>query len=302
MMYHKIFIWLKAARLPSQSYILLPILLGQMIAYSISNQFSWELFYLLLAFSIFIQFFIIFANDFADQETDSLNKTYTLFSGGSRVLVDGDLKATDLKRATIILMTLCLGIGLVFNLFYHRHFSLFFVISSFLLLWAYSYKPIQLSYRGGGELLQMLGLGFVLPLFSFYIQSDSFQGFPFSLLAVLFPTHLACAIATSLPDQPSDQISSKNSFTVKWGSGIAKTSILILQSIASICLWIYYNSKSSIYFNEFFYFVPLFGILFTVFFFKSQPGNTRLSLFVFFSLFTTMTIEAGLILIYYVLS
>lgn len=299
MMNSRFFVWIKAARLPSQSYILIPILLGQMVAFSIYKYFSWDLFLFLLAFSLFIQFYIIFANDYADFETDRINKTYTMFSGGSRVLVDGELSLSAIKMAIIIAMTLCLVLGFIFTFIFQRHLSLAFVILSFSLLWAYSYKPLQLSYRGGGELLQTLGLGLILPYFGFYIQSNSLIGLPSLLLCILFPTHLACAIATSLPDQPSDKLSAKKTFTVRFGSDFAKATILVLQIISLVLLWSYFQIGFQNLKMEFLVYLPIIGILLSLPFFRSNPGETKLSFFVFFSLLTTMATEIVLILIHY---
>ena len=72
---------------------------------------------------------------------------------------------------------LCLACGLVFTLLYKYFYMIPLVIFALLLLWLYSFKPVRLSYRGGGEILQALGTALVLPLLGFYAQSGSLAPF-----------------------------------------------------------------------------------------------------------------------------
>jgi 1,4-dihydroxy-2-naphthoate octaprenyltransferase len=107
-----------------------------------------------------------------------------------------------------------------------------------LLLWAYSYRPFLLSYRGGGELLQMIGVGGVLPLLGYVAQNGgSLEGFQWMVLAVTLPISLACGITTSLPDRPSDLSSSKKTSAVLLGSKGAQSLALILFA-GSMTAWI----------------------------------------------------------------
>ena len=89
--------WLKAARLPSQSYIFLPPLLGQALALHQGAKFDWKVFALVHLFGLAMQLYIVFANDYADQETDQRNTTFTPFSGGSRVLLMATYSLKPLK-------------------------------------------------------------------------------------------------------------------------------------------------------------------------------------------------------------
>jgi 1,4-dihydroxy-2-naphthoate octaprenyltransferase len=73
-------VWLKASRLPSQSYIFLPLLFGQ--AYYVFQGGKLDLYILLLVhlFGLFNQLYIVYANDYADIEADRLNNTFNIFS------------------------------------------------------------------------------------------------------------------------------------------------------------------------------------------------------------------------------
>jgi 1,4-dihydroxy-2-naphthoate polyprenyltransferase len=99
------------------------------------------------------------------------------------------------------------------------------------LLGAYSYPPLKLSYRGGGELLQMLGVAGVLPLYGYLAQGGALADFPWALTAMLLPTHLACSIATALPDEPSDRDSGKHTLPVRIGGERAAWVIVALNGL-----------------------------------------------------------------------
>jgi 1,4-dihydroxy-2-naphthoate polyprenyltransferase len=283
-----IFNWIQASRLPSQLYIFLPLALGQAIGYQESD---WNVrnFILLTLYGIFIQLFIIYANDYADQETDSLNETYTMFSGGSRVLVDGKIKPNHIRFASYLmaLMSFLLTLILAYQGF---AFSPIFWLLGILLLWMYSYPPIKLSYRGGGEFLQAIGLGIVLPLFGFYIATGTISSYPWEILGILLPTQIACAITTSLPDEISDRISLKKTVSVIYGNIYAKFIILSLQCTALfLCFYLDYGI----------FYLAWFFVSISIIWLDGIPGSKRLNFFIFFQLFATLSIESQLFLKYF---
>jgi 1,4-dihydroxy-2-naphthoate octaprenyltransferase len=227
--------WLQASRLPSQSYIALPLLLGQLVAVRLTGR-SLDVATLLgvQLFGVLDQLFIVYANDWADQETDRRNRTATLFSGGSRVLVEGRLSPRALGAAAlgcaVGLMLLSVGLAVT------RGVPLLVPLAlvALALLWAYSYAPLRLSYRGGGEVLQMVGVSGVLPLYGYLAQGGALGRFPWWLVACLLPTHLACAIATALPDEPSDRESQKLTLPARVGGERAAWVILALNALTLV--------------------------------------------------------------------
>ncbi|MFP2905435.1 prenyltransferase [Pyxidicoccus sp. 3LFB2] len=224
--------WLQASRLPSQSYIALPLLLGQLVAARLMER-PVDVGTLLgvQLFGVLDQLFIVYANDWADQETDRRNQTATLFSGGSRVLVEGRLSARAIGTAALVCAggLLAVSVGLAVT----RGVPLLvpLALGALALLWAYSYPPLRLSYRGGGEFLQMVGVSGILPLYGYLAQGGDLGRFPWWLVACLFPTHLACAIATALPDEPSDRESRKLTLPARVGGERAAWCIVGLNAL-----------------------------------------------------------------------
>lgn len=272
----KVKAWLQASRPASQSYIFFPLLLGQACHYAQTGMVDRNIFLLVHAFGLCIQLYIVYANDYADRATDYLNTTYNLFSGGSRVLVQGILSKSELQKgiAAAVIATILCG-GMLMRIA-PRPFTFLLVVVSLGLLWMYSYKPICLSYRGGGELLQMIGVGIVLPLFGYYAQAGTLLHFPWSFFAFLLPAQLSCALATALPDEPSDRQSGKHTFAVLFGALATKLAIIALTIVSiAACL--------SVFPHE-----PLLcvapsiacSVLMLALVPQSPPGSQRLNLFV----------------------
>jgi len=223
--------WLQASRMPSQIYIFLPLLLGQSMAHA-QGSFSWKIFAICHLYGLFVQLFIVFANDIADVKTDSKNRTHNIFSGGSRVLVDKSLHPKSLALAACVFGLLCVFAGLLIGWSWNNWGPFLLILMGLVLLWAYSFRPFRLSYRGGGEFLQMLGVGCLLPVIGYMAQHGSLSCISWPLMGLMLLLSLSCAMSTSLPDEPSDRMSSKKSSTVIFGNRINQRIILFLNGIA----------------------------------------------------------------------
>lgn len=229
--------WLQASRPASQTYIAFPILLGQILYYRVTGDFTWIGFVLAQLFGVFDQLYIVYANDWADVETDERNGTYNIFSGGSRVIVDGQLSRAAVGRAAVGAAVLAGATGVALLFVHGSAIPLMLMVLGIALLYGYSYPPLRMNYRGGGEALQMIGVGGVLPLVGFSAHSGQLTGFPWAVLAVTLPISLGCAIATSLPDEPSDRASKKRTAGVLLGSTSAQVLAMVLCA-ASLVVWV----------------------------------------------------------------
>ena len=105
--------WIQASRPPSQLYIFLPLLAGQSFCVMEGHVLDWGSFALIHLFGLFIQLFIVYANDVGDRDTDVLNRTHTLFSGGSRVLAEKRISLDSLKQAAVLMAVLTMASALV---------------------------------------------------------------------------------------------------------------------------------------------------------------------------------------------
>ena len=220
--------WVKAARPLAQANIAGPLLLGQAFALAKLGTFSWSVLGLVAAFGVADHLFIVFANDYADREHDTDKRT--LFSGGSGVLQNGDLSPKSLLRAAILMAFTLVVIGSLFITRSPWPFAL--SVAAIAILWAYSYPPLRLSYRGGGEWLQGLGVGGVLPLFGYAAQASEVASFPWSIGAGCVLLAASANVATSLPDLAADRRARKRTLAVKKGIARAAWSCIGLSVIA----------------------------------------------------------------------
>ena len=216
---------LQAARLPSAVNLQLPLLFGQTLAYATYGAVSAPLCLLLALYGLAMQLFIVFLNDWADRQVDALNETPTLFSGGSRVLVERRIEPTTLLRAGLFSGIAVLALGLLLAAAHDRLLAPFLFVSGLFLLWSYSLPPLRLNYRGGGELLQALGVGCILPVAGFYVTGGASSRTPprrkplsiIALIAAYIYLQTTAAIAFTLPDAEADRRTGKRTLAALWG-------------------------------------------------------------------------------------
>lgn len=219
---HTLRAWLRATRPAAAINLLLPLALGQALAHQATGAFSMASCLFLLLYGLAMQLYIVFLNDWADQRADVLNDTPTIFSGGSRVLVEKLLPPRALLYAGLGAALSIIALGLFCIFFFDRPWTLALFAAGLALLWAYSLPPLRLNYRGGGELLQALGVGLVLPTVGFYMQSGHFPATTSSALTALFSAYLylqlCAAIAFALPDEDADRRAGKRTVATLFGT------------------------------------------------------------------------------------
>ncbi|MBT8469096.1 MAG: prenyltransferase [Myxococcales bacterium] len=227
--------WIQASRPLAHINIAVPLILGQAAAWHVTGRFSWWWLAAALLWGALDHWFVVFANDFADQEADSGQRT--LLSGGSGVIPEGKLTARQVERAaqSAALLLLLYSSGLVFL---GRGLTPLYALAALLLMWLYSFKPVRLSYRGGGELLQGIGVGIGLPSLGYYLQTE----IAFAPGWVIGPATLlgVCSnVLTALPDVEDDAKAEKRTWPVRQGMRSARrfASAGIAFAALAIFLW-----------------------------------------------------------------
>jgi len=232
----KVRAWLQASRLSSLSYILLPLVLGEFFAFYSAGRWSQSLFFTSLVYGLLLQLFIVYASDLADSEAEPLNGATTIFANNSRGLSQSILSLNELKYGAYFMLLLLFGVASYLTFATEDIFVLLLALLSPVFLWIYSYRPFSLSSRGGGEILQAIGLASVLPFLGFFLQKGgSFSDF-FYLSLVLFPSQLACTISIAVPDAVSDCMSRKNTFVVTHGPYKSCVVITVLHTLSYLIL------------------------------------------------------------------
>ena len=205
--------WIQASRPLAHVNVAVPLILGQAAAWHITARFSWYWFAAAFLWGVLDHLFVIFSNDFADRKADSVQRT--ILSGGSGVIAEGRLTSRQVKRAAqgavIVLLVYSCLLAVA-----GRGWTPAYGLAAILLLWVYSFPPIRLSYRGGGELLQGIGMGIGLPSLGYYLQTEVL----FAPGWVIWPAALlgVCSnVLTALPDVEVDTRAGKRTWPVRLG-------------------------------------------------------------------------------------
>ena len=230
--------WLQASRPLASANVAIPLVLGQALAFGAHGRFSWSLFGSVQLIGVFIQLFIVFANDFADRDADALNDSPSFMSGGSRVIQEGKLPADSLRQAAWIMLGAQVIAAAYLAIAHQLWWTPVLIGVGALLLWAYSFPPLRLSFRGQGELLQGLGVGVVLPVTGFYAQAGSFEALPILGMAPCFLLGYVGNLLTALPDYPGDKAADKRTYAVRFGQFEARRHALQMLLVAIAFGWL----------------------------------------------------------------
>jgi 1,4-dihydroxy-2-naphthoate octaprenyltransferase/chlorophyll synthase len=101
---------------------------------------------------------------------------------------------------------------------------------------AYSFAPLRLNYRGGGEWLEGLGVGLALPWFQLYLQAGQAWARELWLLPGFVLLALASAVASGLSDEQSDRRGGKRTYVSEYGNPAARALVERLVLGASLLL------------------------------------------------------------------
>lgn len=229
----KLSAWIQAARPLAHANLAIPLLVGEVLGWAVTGGWDLKLVVLTHIAVVLDQLFIVFSNDVADEESDRANKHATPFSGGSRVLVEGKITTQALRRASLIAAVALLGLAAAMAFGMDRPLLFPLWVAGIALMWAYSYAPLRMSYRGHGEVAQGLGLGVVLPVIGFYTVTGSLTSMPWTAVVPLFILGFAGNINTALPDAQPDAATEKRTWPVRFGLGGARKHTLQFLAVAT---------------------------------------------------------------------
>jgi 1,4-dihydroxy-2-naphthoate octaprenyltransferase len=169
----------QATRARTLPVMIVPVLIGSLLAWQQGHAFQWGLFVLTLIGALAAHLGANVVNDVfdfsegADQAAQSIMAEGTTLVTGSNALLSGKLsyRAYQVLAAALFALALLCGILLTF----FRPWALAFGVAGFLLAFFYVAPPLRLAYigRGVGELDILLSFG-ILPLVgSYYVQAGT---------------------------------------------------------------------------------------------------------------------------------
>jgi 1,4-dihydroxy-2-naphthoate octaprenyltransferase len=182
--------------------------------------------------------FIFGANDLVDEEADRLRRAHET-SPSPKVLLDGVLSRRALALGALVGAALVLTAGQTLARVTGQRAPAVLAMAAVGCVALYEFRPFRLNYRGGGELVEAVGVGLVLPLFGAASQGAGAPRALAALLPALVGVSLAGALASTVADAKADDLAGKRTFAVRFGAlptARAAALTLTLSSLAALAV------------------------------------------------------------------
>jgi 1,4-dihydroxy-2-naphthoate octaprenyltransferase len=225
--------WWLAVKPGSLPKILVPVAVGWSLGFSVAGAFDPLLAALVFGLALCAQWAIVLLNDYADREADITHQAHFPEHIDPRVLVERLLRPGQVVTAGLFAVLGVLAVAAVL-VFYQRPYALYLGLAGLVVFAAYSFGPLRLNYRGGGELLEVLGVGLLLPVTGYYIASGILPTGHVHLLAPITLYALIGALASGLKHEPADRENGKRTCSVLFGAPATRKVIWLAQMMARV--------------------------------------------------------------------
>ncbi|MDQ3625004.1 MAG: prenyltransferase, partial [Verrucomicrobiota bacterium] len=171
--------------------------------------------------------------------SDQLNRHAGPFTGGSRILVEGRLSATALRRGRVwALLLFIVATAALAGVAVEQRGALFTLLGAGAVLGiGYSAPPLKLVYRGLGELDVAFTHSALVILLGYASQGgDVRDPAPWSLALPLFCGVLPAIILAGFPDWEADRAAGKKTLAVRLGRPAAALLALFAAVSAAVLL------------------------------------------------------------------
>jgi 1,4-dihydroxy-2-naphthoate octaprenyltransferase/chlorophyll synthase len=227
--------WLTALKPSSWPKLLVPAFLGQAIGFASTGEVSFWGLSFGGAFTVLFIAYVVLLNDWGDRDVDRIKRQMFPAGCAPKTIPDGILPAGQLLVVGSLAGALAFGVAVAAGLTLARPLLIPGALASLALFVAYTLPPIRLNYRGGGEILEMIGVGLSLPWLNAYAQSGEPVPLGFVIVIPGFALlALASAIASGLSDERSDQKGKKRTFTTMLGNAKARRSVELAMLLGCI--------------------------------------------------------------------
>jgi 1,4-dihydroxy-2-naphthoate octaprenyltransferase len=230
--------WGYALKPASWPKVFVPALFGQAVGAATAGQLSVGALVFGGVWMLADVTFIVLLNDWGDREVDVLKRRMFPQGCSPKTIPDGILPARAVLAAGLAAGAVALLVAWAAGLVLERPLLPYLAALGLFLFVAYTLPPLRLNYRGGGELLEMVGVGGVLPALHAYAQCG--QWAPAWLLALtpgLLALALSSALASGLSDEESDRAGGKRTFTTLLGNAAVRVSAEVLLALGAL-LWL----------------------------------------------------------------
>ncbi len=210
--------WIKIIRLQFYPMAFFAYSMGAAAAYSAYGIFNPVVFVLGYATLFLIEISSVLTNEYYDYHTDRINKNGSIFTGGSRMLVEGKINPGQ-ARAAIKPVIFLIIISGAFLAAASRKAGIVpvpvLILAGIVLGLGYTAPPLKFCYRGLGEAVVGLTHSPYMILCGFVFQTGVWDNsLPWLLSLPLFFAIAAAIILAGIPDYRADKKAGKNTVPV----------------------------------------------------------------------------------------
>jgi 1,4-dihydroxy-2-naphthoate octaprenyltransferase len=227
--------YIQALRAPFLAGSIVPVFIGASFAFAGGN-FTPLLFLITLIGVGSLHLAANLLNDYYDARgSDPLNVRVTPFSGGSRAIQEGGLKAGTILAMAILFLVITLASAIWLG---YAGRPLVFPIGLLGLFagWSYSSPPLQFMSRGWGEIMIFFAFGPLITLGAYYVNSGHLSlaafllGFPqgFLITGVIW--------INQFPDYQADKRAGKMNLVVRLGLRISRSLYCLIMLLSFISI------------------------------------------------------------------
>jgi 1,4-dihydroxy-2-naphthoate polyprenyltransferase len=213
---HKFWAFIKLTRPMFLGGAVVLYLLGAALAWSQLVVVDWLRLLLGQLLVTSVQLTTHYANEYYDYDIDAaIGSARTPFSGGSGVLVSGQLDRAVALHATHI----CLVIAIIMIIVCGVFSLLMWIVGLLGLLGGYFYSapPLKLEGSGWGELNTAILTALLVPLTGYMMQANRFDPIVLIVCAPFVLIYIAMILTFEFPDYPADKAIGKRNITVRIG-------------------------------------------------------------------------------------
>jgi len=229
--------WLYAIKPESWPKLLVPMAIGQAVGVFASGSMGFGALLFGVLFTVLDGVFIVLMNDWSDQGVDRIKREMFPDGCSAKTIPDGILTPNTVLVGGLLAGLTAVLVGVLFGGLLDRPLLAAAAVGSLLIFIAYSMPPLKLNYRGGGELLEAVGVGLVLPWINAYAQSGEIWAAGYGLFAGFVALSMASALASGLSDEVSDAKGGKTTCATMWGNAWVRRSVELLVPVA-LGLWL----------------------------------------------------------------
>lgn len=251
---NKLRAWIAIQELHKHPVSLLPFFLGTVLAYSVAGRIDWGVFGVALAALFLLTNGTYISNEHFDYENDKANverigghdAVGVTTTGGTRVLVRGDLTRREALVASIVCFALAVPLGLVLQFVMDTGpLTVPLGVFGILVGWCYTAPPVRAAYRGFGEVL--MAVGYALIVFGGYYIQEGLSWLPVVVSLPWFVAIPALKILREFPDYDADEATEKRNMTVQFGRermAVVYSALIVLAILLFIPIYPFVRSVS----------------------------------------------------------